>query len=358
MRLPNLAALPLLLCASLALAADEQSSLDFDQPVDVSAILENARALAAKQLTSIPLIESEPNKVTLDKHMIAGPGQYQPVSPLIIGSAAYPLGVNLRVDPKYLALDPTVLKPLETDWAGITATRGDLLSQASPWETDNEELYQDGKQLEIDRTDLERRKTDLNIEIGQYNQACTTRPLPPDEYQRCVSWRDVLIKRSSKLETDITLYNGRVTSWNQRSNAIFQRRGTLVMLIEGWERRIEAWIETARRAMAAICRPVDKLESRPAADSVFTGGFTAEFEVRAFFKAEPKDAPPCPVEYLWTLEQHPPDPSRPIGNITPRNGPKTVFKSSNYTGIGTIVVQELNSGVGTGSTINVRDASR
>ena len=348
-------------CGLVALAPSakaEKWDVDFDQGVDSAALLRRARELAAKQLTPIPRVERKLLKVTKRKKTVVGPGQYQPVSPLITGSAAYPLGVNLRADPKYLALDPAVLKPLEADWTDITAVRSDLLSQASGWEGENEQLYRDGQQLDRDLAGLQRRQTDLNTEIDQYNQACTTRPLPPDEYQRCVSWRDSLIRRKSQLESDITQYNGRVNSWNQRSSAIFGRRGTLVALIEEWEIRIQDWIETVKKAIAAACRPVDTLESRPAGDSVFTGGFIAEFEVRATFKSEPKDAPPCPVSYLWTLNVHPPIPRGPIGAIAPKTGPKTVFRSGDYSGIGTIIVQELNSGKGTGSTINVVNPSR
>lgn len=353
-----LAALPLLLSAQLGFAGDNATKVDFDQGVDAAAILERARELAAKQLIPILPVERKLLKVKRRNKAVVGLGQYPPVSPLITGSAAYPLGVNLRADPKYFALDPDVLKPLETEWTDISAVRSDLLSQASGWESENEQLYLDGLQLDRDLAGLERRQADLNSEIAQYNQVCTTRPLPPDEYQQCVSWRDSLIRRKSQLESDITQYNARVNSWNKRSSAIFGRRGTLVGLIEEWEIRIQNWIETVKKAIAVQCRPVDRLESRPARDSVFTGGFTAKFEVRAFFKSEPKDAPPCPVEYLWTLEVHPPIPPGPLGTLSPVKGPNTVFTSGNYAGIGTIVVQDLNSGNGTGSTINVVNPSR
>lgn len=355
---PVLAALPLLLSVQIAFAADDKPKVDFDQGVDASAFLERARELAAKQLTPIPRVEHKLLKLKKRKKSVVGPGQYQPVTPLITGSAAYPLGVNLRVDPKYLALDPAVLKPLETDWTDITFVRNDLLSQASGWEGENEQLYRDGQQLDRELAGLERRQIELNTEIDQYNQACTTRPLPPDQYQQCVAWRDSLIRRKSQLESDIAQYNGRVNSWNQRSSAIFGRRGTLVVLIEDWERRIQDWIETVKKAIAAQCRPVDFLESRPPGNSVPTGGFTAEFEVRAFFKTEPKGSPPCPVDYLWTLMVHPPDPGGPIGAIFPVTGAKTVFRSGNFSGIGTVVVQDLISGKGTGSTINVVHPSR
>lgn len=355
---PVLVAPPFLLAVQIAFAADDAPKVDFDQDVDASAILTRARELAAKQLPPIPLLKRKLLKLMRMKAMIAGPGQYPAVSPLITGSASYPLGVNLRTDRKYLALDPVVLKPLDTEWTDIAAVRSDLLSQASGWEGDNERLYTDGQQLDKDLAALQKRQSDLNIEIGQYNQACTTRPLPPDEYQRCVTWRDSLLRRKAQLDTDITQYNGRVNSWNQRSSVNFDRRKRLVVLIDGWELRIQQWIEAAKKAMAAVCRPVDHLESRPAGDSVFTGGSSAPFEVRAFFKSEPKDAPPCPVEFVWSLEIHPPVPPGPLGTLSPLKGPKTVFTSGNYPGLGTVVVQDINSGNGTGSTINVVNPSR
>jgi len=253
--------------------------------------------------------------------------------------------VNLRVDPKYLALDPAVLKPLETDWTDITAVRSDLLSQASGWESENEQLYIDGQQLDRDLTGLQRRQTDLNTEIDQYNQACTTHPLPPDQYQQCVAWRDGLIKRKSQLESDITQYNGRVNSWNQRSSAIFGRRGTLVGLIEGWERRIQQWIDTARKAMAAVCRKPYEIAVKPDPMNVPTGGISRPFEAIVYFRENPIDAPECPLDLRWTFEPHPDVPGKVIGEISPRSGRTTTFTSGNFTGLGNIFCMDHNSGV-------------
>lgn len=351
-------ALAALLSAHFAFAADDGQKVDFDQGVDSSAILARARELAAKLLTPISPSERELLKVPKKRKGANASGIYQPVSPLVTGSAGYPIGVNLRADPKYLALDPEVRKPLESDWTEINSLRSDLLSRASGWDGDNEQLYTDRQQLERDRSAIERRQQDLNTEIGQYNQACTTHPLPPDEYQRCVSWRDSLITRKSQLDNDITQFNGRVDSWNQRSSEVFDRRGVLVDSINGWEQRIQQWIEAAKKAIEAVCRRVDHLESRPPQDSVITGGISVPFEVRAIYKSEPKDAPACAVDYLWSLETHPPIPPGPLGTLSPLTGPKTVFTSGNFPGIGTIVVQDRNSGLGTGSTINVINPSK
>lgn len=353
-----LVATALLLSSQFSSASDDAPNVNFDQRADASALLRRARELAAKQLTPIPRVERKLLKVKKRNKAVAGPGQYQPVSPLITGSAAYPLGVNLRVDPKYLALDPVVLKPLETDWTDITAVRSDLLSQASGWEGDNEQLYIDGQQLDQDLAGLQRRQANLNTEIDQYNQACTTHPLPPDQYQQCVAWRDDLIRRKSQLETDITQYNGRVNTWNQRSSAIFDRRGTLVILIDGWERRIQDWIETVKKAIAAQCRPLATLESMPPQKTVFTGGFTQEFEAKMTFKSEPKDAPPCEVDLLWFLDAHPDVPGTLIGMISPLTGRKTTFTSRFATGVGTVGVQDRASGLGGGSIVNVRDSAK
>lgn len=350
---PALAVLPLFLSAQIAFASDDQPKVDFDQGVDAAAILQRARGLAARQLTPIPRVKRKLLKLKKSIKMVAGPGQYQPVIPLITGSAAYPLGVNLSNDPKYLALDPVVLKPLETDWKDITAVRSDLLSQASGWEGGNEQLYRDGQQLDRDLAVLERRQKELNTEIDQYNQACTTRPLPPDEYQRCVSWRDSLIRRKSQLESDITQYNGRVNSWNQRSSAIFDRRGTLVILIDGWERRIQDWIETVKKAIAAQCRPLKLIDVDPILARVPTGGNSQPFNARTIFKDEPQDAPPCPVDLSWFLRVEEDDPGRSIGVITSKSGRTTTFISGSGTGHGLLFVKDNLSPIGATADIYV-----
>lgn len=350
---PALAVLPILLSAQFGFASDDSPKVNFDQGVDASELLQRARELAAKQLTPIPPVERKLLKVKKRTKAVAGPGQYQPVSPLITGSAAYPLGVNLRTDPKYLALDPAVLKPLETDWTDITAVRSDLLSQASGWEGDNEQLYLDGQQLDRDLAGLRRRQSDLNTEIAQYNQACTTHPLPPDEYQRCVSWRDSLIRRKSQLESDITQYNGRVDSWNQRSSAIFERRKTLVVLIDGWERRIQQWIEAAKKAMEAVCRPLKEIDIEPKLVRVPTGGTPVLFDARPIFNNEPQDAPACPIDFSWFLQAEPEDPALSIGVITSKSGRTTKFIPGKGAGRGVLSVKDELSPIGTAATIFV-----
>jgi len=348
-----LVAVTLLLSPQFSLASDDAPNVNFDQGVDAAALLKKARELAAKQLTPISHVERKLLRVTKRKKLIVGPGQYQPVSPLITGSAAYPLGVNLRIDPKYLALDPAVLKPLETDWTDITAVRSDLLSQASGWEGDNEQLYRDGQQLDRDLAGLQRRQTDLNTEIDQYNQACTTHPLPPDQYQQCVVWRDGLIKRKAQLESDISKYNGRVNSWNQRSSVIFDRRKTLVGVIEAWESRIQQWIETAKKAMAAVCRPLKEIDVDPKLARVPTGGITQPFDARPIFEDKPQDAPACPIDLSWFLQEERLDPLKPIGTITPKSGRATTFISRDGAGRGTLMVKDELSPIGTAATIYV-----
>lgn len=350
--------LPFLLFAQFAFSAENDPQVNFDQNVDASSLLREARELAARQLTPIPRVERKLLKLKKRRKTLGGPGQYQPVSPLISNSAAFSRGASLRGDPLYLALDPVTLKPLDADWANITAVRSDLLSQSSDWDGVNEHLYSDGQQLDIDLAALNQRQATLNAEIGQYNQACTTHPLPPDQYQACVNWRDGLIQRKSQLESNIAEYNGRADSWNRQSAAIFQRRGALIGLIQAWETRIQDWLASATKAIAALCRPLKTFESRPTQETVFTGGFTWEFEARVTFEIEPKDAPPCEVDLLWTLDAHPDVPNTSIGMISPRSGAKTTFKSGNFTGLGTLVLQDLKSGRGTASIVNVRNPSK
>ncbi len=348
------ASLLFLVSPSLAANADAPE-VKFDQGVDASEILNRARELAAKQLTPITPLDRKLRKLSKRNKAAVGPGTYQPVSPLITGSAAYPLGANLRADPKYLALDPSVLKPLEADWTNITAVRSDLLSQASTWDGENERLYADRQQLERDRSALERRQSELNTEIGQYNQACTTRPLPPDEYQRCVAWRDSLLRRKSQLDNDISQFNGRVNSWNQRSSAIFERRKVLVGWIEAWEHRIRQWIETAKKAIEAACRPLKLLDIDSKLVRIPSGGIQHPFDARPIFSTEPKDAPACPIELSWFLQEERMDPLKPIGTISPKTGRTTTFTSGNGAGHGILMVKDDLSPLGTSADIYVFD---
>jgi hypothetical protein len=353
-----LLAFPLLLSGHFAYGADDAHKISFDQGVDVTAVLSTARGHAVKNLAPIPFVTLKLRKLKKSRLMIAGPGQYPPVTPLITGSAAYPAGLNLRADPKYIALDPSVQQPLEVQWTEITSIRSDLLSMAGSWEGDNELLYRDGRQLEVDRADLERRKGELNSDIARYNQVCTTRPLPPGEYEQCLQWRERLRQSIARLESDIASFNDRVNAWNQRSSNIFERRQTIVIRIDTWESQINKWIQAAKEAIENQCRPLATIESRPETETVFTGGFTQKFEARVTFKSEPKDAPPCEVDFLWSFDPHPDTPGTVIGRISPTTGRTTTFTSGNFTGLGHVILQDTKSGRGTASIVNVRNAAK
>jgi len=336
----------------VATAARAEKKLDFDQGVSATAALQQARTAAGIRLRKIEHIRTPIRPFKLDRKL-AGPGVYPPVSPLITGSAPYRDAMNLHADPRYLTLDPNVLNPLEGDWTRIGSIRSDLLAQASTWEGDNGQLYSDGQQLESDRAALDQRESDLNTEIDQYNQQCTTHPLPPDQYQQCVNWQSSLNARQGQLNSDITAFNGRVDSWNQLSQAIFQKRNDIVVNVQNWEATIKSWMDAVQKALAAQCRPLKQLDVTPQAASVPTGGLTSAFTVRTLFQADPAAAPACPVDLLWTFTPHPDIPNTVIGTISPTKGATTTFTSGNFTGLGTLVVQDVSSGIGTSANVNV-----
>lgn len=334
----------------------EKPEVKFDQGVDTTTIMRSLNGGELKKLAPLAKVTGKLRKIKRSKKMtLVGPGTYPPVSPLITGSAPYAAGLNLKVDPKYSQIPSSVLQPIESDWSSITSVRSDLLSKASAWEGDNGTLYNDGAQLDQESSEIDTRKANLNAEIGRYNQSCTGRPLPPDEYNRCVAWRNDLINRSNQLDADIKAYNARVAEWNQRSSSIFERRKVLIVDISNWETHINQWQDTVRKAMAAVCRRLKSLESRPPQATVFTGGFSADFEARTFFENEPKDAPPCSVDLRWKLIPYPDVPGKPIGTISPTAGSRTTFKSGDVTGIATLTVEDTNSGNGTASTVNLKD---
>ncbi|MDE2142935.1 MAG: hypothetical protein KGJ84_11045 [Elusimicrobia bacterium] len=343
------AALPVLLITQGARA---EKNIDFDQGISAPAALQRARTAAGIRLRKIEHVRAPIRPFKFDRKIV-GPGVYPPVSPLITGSAAYRDALNLHADPRYLTLDPNVLKPLEGDWARIGSIRSDLLAQASTWEGDNGNLYSGGQQLESDRAALDQRKSDINTEIDQYNQQCTTHPLPPDQYQQCLNWQSSLNARQNQLNSDISAFNGQVDSWNQLSQAILQRRNDIVLNIQNWEATVKSWTNSVHKALAAQCRPLKQLDVTPHAASVPTGGLPAVFTARTLFQADPAAAPACPVDLLWTFTPHPDIPNTVIGTIAPTKGATTTITSGNFTGLGTLVVQDVISGVGTSANVNV-----
>ena len=161
----------------------------------------------------------------------------------------------MRQDPRYHALDPNTLEPLEAQWGEIQATRSSLLAQTSALEGKDQQLFRDGQVLDQETARLKQRKEALARETAQYNQQCTGHPLPPDQYQYCVQWQASLKQRIAQLNADIDQHNQKIHEWNQQSVAIKQSADALVAAIAAWENWIKNLILRITGLYDAIGNP-------------------------------------------------------------------------------------------------------
>lgn len=351
------------LIAAAALASEPAGALppiDFDQGADTSALLQEARETASRQLDMLfaPEIET-PSALDVKSPTIAG--VHPPITPLIIQSAPYRDAIALRGDSRYGSIPGDQLQPLEKSWGQILTIRTALLSQANRWEDDNDALYEDGLALDKDRERIETRRRELIEDIDLFNRECAGRPLPPGEYEDCLRRQNELIRRRDSLAKEIADYNARVELWRSRSASIAEQRATIVSTIGIWENRIRTWIQAVKGALGESggCRQLHHLEINPQHSTVFTGGQRLPIEVKTIFTIPPPNAPPappCEVDLFWDLTTKPDVPNTVVGFISTRKGRQTTFTSGGGTGFATATVQDLNSGTGEVSQITVRRA--
>lgn len=330
----------------------ETPQADLNSTAGPSAVLREARSRAAGQLNIIPRATRRIRRVKITRKRPAS-GVYPAITPLVRDSAVRGAAAALRDDPRYKALDPQILQPLEQEWGQIDSVRTELLGSAYKWDGENDQLLIDGDKIDRDGEEIERRRSSLNAEIDDFNRQCTGRELPPDQYKTCAAWRDRLIERNDQLNADIDSHNARVDEWNSRNDDIFERGRALVGSIQAWENRIQSWIDAAKKAMENSCRPLTRIDVDPPMGQVATGGLTVGYDARPFFGSQPAGAPPCPVDLFWTLQAYPDTPGGFIGSIFPRSGRVTTFTSGKAAGTGTITVQDLVSGIGTTANVSV-----
>lgn len=359
-----LAALPLLLSAQLAFAADDSPKVNFDQGVDASAILERAReksgvsglpplqpllqreSLPELDKISIPasLVEAfvslpepatkacdnwdpdqdgrgsgkscakseEPNscpeKITvhsllpksIQKIKIPKGVILGPFRPLPDQSAVYRDGLGWRQ--KIDPLPAPVRDPLVRDWNGIESNRSGLINDGSNLDVEDEALYADAVRINIWRDRIDARAVVFNQWLPQYNQQCLGRPLPPDEFKTCKNWADRYNGCVNRHNASVQRYNAAVAAWKSAYASLNSRGGVFISRVQDWEiLRIKPFIEQAKKALEAKCDKLVGMEIFPAAPPpVQVGGGTLDFFATPAF-ASPGDNP-CPVSYLWTTK--------------------------------------------------------
>lgn len=297
-------------------ANDDGSKTDFDQGTSASDLLNKVRARAADQSQLSPL-----PKVSADYHALI----LKPVNPdgtypgglvqAIQNSEAYRTASGLKQDPRYGDLDSDVRQPLDADWAQINQSRSDLLSRASDWENRNEQLETDRQGLERERAALEQRRQAINSEVEQFNQQCTNRPLPPDEYQRCLAWRDRIEQKKQQYLSDVAEFNKKVDAWNSRSSAIFNERRTLVGQIQTWEDNARKWADAAKKALEDVCSHLSAVTlDPPNPPPLDAGGKQYPFKAIVSFGGVGFAPNSCAVEISWKIDGKIGTPSFPDPN--------------------------------------------
>jgi len=242
--------------AALAFCAQAGWGLDFDQGVSVEACITDIRKQAAENpniqkivgnVRPIYLLSIEKGRIPISRLKVPPgctiQGCYGPWTPSIVGSIAYRQLMTLRQDPRYEALSPSVLQPMNREWNTINEIKGGLLLQAESLEGRDRTLYEKAVGLDLRRAELLQRKDQLDADIDQWNSDCATHPLPPDEYSSCLHRREELLRRKALLAADIVQFNDDVAVWNDESGEIKQEADGLVSIINTWALRMSQLID-------------------------------------------------------------------------------------------------------------------
>ncbi len=258
------------LALSIALAPARAEKIDFDQGVDASQVLKDIqRQIPLEPIDNavvIPALSAtkEPDFVVtgavIGMDLLARMEQSEPYRT----AAQYP--------PLIEDLPPEVRDPLKAEWASISTLWAGLTSEANGLEAEDDRLYARAEALDRNAERLERKAQALKGEIDNFNRQCVGRPLPPDEYQACLRWRDDLQQRIRAHNAEVEQHNNAVNQWRSEVTDLRRRAGTesangkqkaspwlpRVMGAEG--QRLIPFSNAAKKALEDSSRPVLKVE--------------------------------------------------------------------------------------------------
>ena len=201
----------------------EEPNVDFDQGVNASQILESVRQ-------QIPIAAISKSSLVPLLGALKGPGftSLGPISgidlPARVETSA-PYELASQYPPLIEDLEPAVRDPLRADWVEINEIRKGLLSDAASLENEDRKLYARGEALDRDAEKLDRNAQTLKKEIDDFNNQCVGRPLPPDQYQACLRWRDDLQKRIGIHNRQVEDHNNAVIVWRNEAADFRSRVG-------------------------------------------------------------------------------------------------------------------------------------
>ena len=305
------------LALSIALAPARAEKIDFDQGVDASQVLKDIqRQIPLEPIDNavvIPALSAtkEPDFVVtgavIGMDLLARMEQSEPYRT----AAQYP--------PLIEDLPPEVRDPLKAEWASISTLWAGLTSEANGLEAEDDRLYARAEALDRNAERLERKAQVLKGDIDNFNRQCVGRPLPPDEYQACLRWRDDLQQRIRAHNAEVEQHNDAVNQWRSEVTDLRRRAGTesangkqkaspwlpRVMGAEG--QRLIPFSNAAKKALEERgCGRLTGLKIHPVAPPDLPTRSIQRFTATASFG--PPEDKPCPVTYLWMTRNS-------VGNI-------------------------------------------
>lgn len=321
MRITSCFAVPFLftLLGTELRADDVNPKIDFDRGAAVETVIKNFRRLPPIGKTALEIPKQGPGLIDAD---VEGKGTVIGVDLIARILNSRPYNDASKYPPLIEDLPPAVRDPLRAEWAAINVIRSELLADADALEREDAQLVQEGIEIDRNLEVLERRRVQLSAEIDQFNRSCTGRPLPPDEYNRCVAWQNDLTRRIAQYNADVAAHNKRVDAWHAKALDLKRRAGTAskremlpstpgnpnLIRVRSWElNKIDPYGARSRQALEARCGKLISIEINPSAPQIMgTRGETLPFHV--YTEHEPPQDKPCPVKYLWT-------PLHNVGNI-------------------------------------------
>lgn len=348
--------LSILTILSSGLLADEaKPKIDFDRGADIEKTIKGFR----QQLQFPPLrkylLKNPAQALKSIEVKPEGKGRIIGVDLIARIGNSEPYNEAYKYPPLVEELPPEVRDPLRADWAEINVIRDELIAEANDLEWEDSQLLQEGIALDQNAEELEQRRKDLLREIDQFENYCTGRELPPDEYQYCVDWHRDLLQRVQQWEIDVDDHNARVQLWRENVLDLRRRAGTadkkgkhplppgahLKRVSVFWEvEHVNLYSNKAEAALRNRCGKLTGVRlDPPTAPYVPVRG-------RARFDATPQFGPPedkpCPVVYLWTTENT----SGHIGHLEVASNQKSATLVTGENEAKGLVIVEVDEAIG------------
>lgn len=244
--------------------ASARPSIDFEQGIDTSNLLERMKRAASEHDAAAPVLEADQMasweiKPTLiadraidpwetERAQMAAPGvMHNILRNYLSNHQGHQHMRDLMVDPRMDRVSVEIREPLKAEGTELTGQRDGMLPEANRLDTNDTALAEEKKEIDASSKKLDERLAEIDRQKAEHTSLCLPTH-PPERHEWCVNNAKRINAIVEAYNADVKVHNGRVAAWRAKVNSHNPEWDKFVAQIRAWEKRLEDLIERIQRA--------------------------------------------------------------------------------------------------------------